>query len=88
MSALRGQTVNHGSVTEAYAQNATRITLQIAMERGQCGYATWKEASPPTWALMIGRSAVVHDSGKMGGGGGCIATALAWQRQLFRPPGC
>jgi hypothetical protein len=38
VSPLRGKTVNHGSVTEAYAQNATRITKQISMEQGQCGF--------------------------------------------------
>ena len=36
-STLRGKTVNHGTVTEAYAENATRITMQIPMEQGQCG---------------------------------------------------
>ena len=39
VSPLRGKTVNHGSVTEAYAQNATRITKQIPMEQSQCGFA-------------------------------------------------
>ncbi|MGB8634888.1 MAG: hypothetical protein WCD66_00620 [Rhodanobacteraceae bacterium] len=39
VSPLRGKTVNHGSVTQAYSQNATRITKQIAMERKQCGFA-------------------------------------------------
>jgi hypothetical protein len=39
VSPLRGKTVNHGSVAEAYAQNATRITQQIAMEQRQCGFA-------------------------------------------------
>ena len=38
VSPLRGKTVNHGSVTEAYAENATRITKQIPMEQGQCGF--------------------------------------------------
>jgi len=38
VSPLRGKTVNHGSVTEAYAQNATRITKQMAMEQKQCGF--------------------------------------------------
>ena len=38
VSPLRNKTVNHGSVTEAYAQNATRITKQIAMEQSQCGF--------------------------------------------------
>lgn len=38
VSPLRGKTVNHGSVTEAYAQNASRITKQIGMEQSQCGF--------------------------------------------------
>ena len=42
VSPLRGKTVNHGSVTEAYAENATRITKQIAMEQKQCGFETAK----------------------------------------------
>jgi hypothetical protein len=49
VSPLRGKTVNHGSVTEAYAENATRITKQIPMEQKQCGFAgstTDKAASP------------------------------------------
>ncbi len=37
-SALNGKTVNKGSVTEAYAENAIRITKQIAMEQKQCGF--------------------------------------------------
>ena len=40
VSPLRGKTVNHGSVTQAYAENATRITMQIAMEQKQCGFAS------------------------------------------------
>jgi hypothetical protein len=40
VSPLRGKTVNHGSVTQAYAENAIRITEQIAMERKQCGFDT------------------------------------------------
>jgi hypothetical protein len=39
VSPLRGKTVNHGSVTEAYAENATRITKQIPMEQKQCGFS-------------------------------------------------
>ena len=39
VSTLRGKTVNKGSVTEAYAQNAVRLTKQIAMEQRQCGFA-------------------------------------------------
>jgi hypothetical protein len=38
VSPLRGKTVNSGSVTEAYSQNATRITKQIPMEQKQCGF--------------------------------------------------
>jgi len=40
VSPLRGKSVNHGSVTEAYAENATRITKQIPMEQKQCGFAS------------------------------------------------
>jgi len=40
VSPLRGKTVNHGSVTQAYAENATRITKQIPMEQKQCGFAS------------------------------------------------
>lgn len=39
VSVLRGKTVNSGSVTEAYAQNAVRLTKQVAMEKRQCGFA-------------------------------------------------
>ena len=39
VSPLRGKTVNHGSVTDAYSENATRITKQIPMEQKQCGFA-------------------------------------------------
>ena len=42
VSPLRGKIVNHGSVTEAYAQNATRITKQIEMEQKQCGFTSTK----------------------------------------------
>ena len=38
VSPLRGKTVNKGSVTQAYAENATRITKQIPMEQKQCGF--------------------------------------------------
>jgi hypothetical protein len=40
VSPLRGKAVNHGSVTQAYAENATRITKQIAMEQKQCGFTS------------------------------------------------
>jgi hypothetical protein len=39
VSPLRGKSVNSGSVTEAYSENATRITKQIPMEQKQCGFA-------------------------------------------------
>ncbi len=42
VSTLRGKTVNHGSVTQAYSENAVRITKQIAMEQSQCGFAAPK----------------------------------------------
>lgn len=44
VSPLRGKAVNKGSVTEAYAENATRITKQIPMEQRQCGFAGSTEA--------------------------------------------
>jgi hypothetical protein len=39
VSPLRGKTVNRGTVTEAYSENAIRITKQIPMEQKQCGFA-------------------------------------------------
>jgi hypothetical protein len=39
VSPLRGKAVNKGSVTQAYSENATRITKQIPMEQKQCGFA-------------------------------------------------
>jgi uncharacterized membrane protein len=42
VSTLRDKAVNQGSVTEAYAENATRITKQLSMEQGQCGFAAAK----------------------------------------------
>jgi len=39
VSPLRGKTINHGSVTSAYAENASRITKEITMEQKQCGFA-------------------------------------------------
>ena len=38
VSPLKDKTVNSGSVTQAYSENATRITQQIAMEQKQCGF--------------------------------------------------
>jgi hypothetical protein len=50
VSPLRGKTVNSGSVTQAYSENATRITKQIPMEQKQCGFAaaTPDKAASPT----------------------------------------
>src|SRR6478735_7648407 len=51
VSPLRDKTVNHGSVTQAYSENATRITKQIPMEQKQCGFAgaaADKAATPAT----------------------------------------
>jgi len=48
VSPLRGKTVNHGSVTEAYSENATRITKQIPMEQKQCGFAAAPAAGADT----------------------------------------
>ncbi|HEU4809688.1 MAG TPA: hypothetical protein VFS69_03425 [Sphingomicrobium sp.] len=45
VSPLRGKVVNHGSVTQAYAENATRITKQIPMEQRQCGFTPSDEAA-------------------------------------------
>lgn len=38
VSDLRGKMVNKGTVTEAYAQNAIRITKEIKSEQKQCGF--------------------------------------------------
>ena len=38
VSPLRDKTVVSGSVTEAYAANASRITKQLTMEQNQCGF--------------------------------------------------
>jgi hypothetical protein len=48
VSPLNGKTVNHGSVTQAYSENATRITKQIPMEQKQCGFAASKSAEGAT----------------------------------------
>ena len=39
VSTLRGKNINSGTVTEAYAQNAVRLTKQLKMEQRQCGFA-------------------------------------------------
>ena len=44
---MSGKTVNHGSVTQAYAENATRITKQIPMEQKQCGFTSAPPTRPP-----------------------------------------
>jgi hypothetical protein len=51
VSPLKGKAVNHGSVTLAYSENATRITKQIPMEQRQCGFAA---AAPSTPAPTAG----------------------------------
>jgi len=38
VSTLRGKVVNSGTVTEAYAQNAIRLTKQLKSEQRQCGF--------------------------------------------------
>jgi hypothetical protein len=48
VSPLRGKTVNKGSVTQAYSENATRITKQIPMEQKQCGFASAAPANAAT----------------------------------------
>ena len=54
VSPLRGKSVNRGSVTQAYSENATRITKQIPMEQKQCGFgapasaADINESAPAT----------------------------------------
>jgi hypothetical protein len=45
VSPLRGKTVNSGSVTQAYSENATRITKQIPMEQKQCGFGASGQAA-------------------------------------------
>ena len=47
VSPLRGKTVHQGSVTQAYAENATRITKQIPMEQKQCGFAAAAAPAAP-----------------------------------------
>ncbi len=44
VSPLRGKNVNQGSVTQAYSENAIRITKQIAMEQNQCGFTSANSA--------------------------------------------
>ena len=46
VSPLRGKSVNSGSVTQAYSENATRITKQIPMEQKQCGFTGSPAATP------------------------------------------
>ncbi len=47
VSPLRSKSVNQGSVTQAYAENATRITKQIPMEQKQCGFTTASDKAAP-----------------------------------------
>jgi len=48
VSPLRDKPVTSGTVTEAYAQNAIRITKQIEMEQRQCGFTTTDDAATGT----------------------------------------
>lgn len=48
VSPLKGKAVNHGSVTQAYSENATRITKQIPMEQKQCGFADATPTKAPS----------------------------------------
>jgi hypothetical protein len=57
VSPLRGKTVNKGSVTEAYAENATRITKQIPMEQKQCGFGPAPAAADATANVSANESA-------------------------------
>ena len=50
VSPLKGKAVNSGSVTQAYSENATRITKQIPMEQKQCGFAASTETAPASAA--------------------------------------
>ena len=50
VSPLKGKAVNSGSVTQAYSENATRITKQIPMEQKQCGFAASTETVPASAA--------------------------------------
>jgi hypothetical protein len=56
VSPLRGKIVNRGSVTQAYAENATRITKQIPMEQKQCGFAA-SAATPDATANVAENAA-------------------------------
>jgi hypothetical protein len=47
VSPLRGKQVNSGSVTQAYSENATRITKQIPMEQKQCGFGAAASPAAP-----------------------------------------
>jgi len=53
VSTLRGKQVQSGSVTEAYKENATRITKQIPMEQKQCGFGGAAPAPAPAKAAEV-----------------------------------
>ncbi len=57
VSTLRGKQVNSGSVTEAYKENASRITKQIAMEQKQCGFKAPAAAAAASAAPAAAASA-------------------------------
>ena len=54
VSPLRGKTVNSGSVTQAYSENATRITKQIPMEQKQCGFGPAADAADTASPAVAG----------------------------------
>ena len=62
MSPLKDKTVNSGSVTEAYAENATRITEQIAMEQKQCGFTAPSTLTDSSSAPAVSSSAAAVSS--------------------------
>lgn len=55
VSPLRGKTVNSGSVTQAYSQNATRITKQLTMEQRQCGFTAESEGTTSDTEVRLDR---------------------------------
>ena len=74
VSPLKDKTVNSGSVTEAYAQNAIRITKQIEMEQKQCGFSA-SPMNPP--AFYRAQLLVLSNGGD--------STSLVWLFRLDRP---
>lgn len=57
VSELRGKPVNKGSVTEAYSQNAVRITKEIKSEQKHCGFGVSAAAAAASAAPAAAASA-------------------------------